>query len=188
MHSIPAIAALAAIAASCSAQIAWDAANRDVLRLPPAAFKQLPQNLVADLERRGCTIPQVPPEASMSKGLQNIIRGEFQKPGQTDWAVLCSVRRVSSILIFWNGSEIKPAEIAKMDDIDGLQGWAGGKAVYSRLIDPVGKRYIIDHYQAYGGPKPPPIDHQGINDVFVGKASVVMYWYGGNWLQLSGAD
>ncbi|MGP0072562.1 MAG: hypothetical protein ACLPWF_11600 [Bryobacteraceae bacterium] len=188
MRLILAIAALAAIAASSSAQIAWDAADRDVRRLPPVAFKQLPNNLVADLQRRGCTIPQVPTEVSMSKGRANVIRGEFQKPGQTDWAVLCSVGRVASILIYWNGSEIKPAEIAKMNDIDGLQGWTGGKAVYSRLIEPVGKRYIMEHYQAYGGPKPPPINHQGINDVFVGKASVVMYWYGGKWLQLSGAD
>jgi hypothetical protein len=188
VRSIPAIAALAVITVSSSAQIAWDAADREVRRLPPAAFTQLPKNLVADLDRRGCTIPQVPSEVSMSKALQSVIRGEFQKPGQTDWAVLCSVGRVSSILIFWNGSEVKPAEIAKRDDIDGLQGWTGGEAVYSRLIDPVGKQYIMQHYQAYGGPKPPPLNHQGINDVFVGKASVVMYRYGGKWLQLSGAD
>lgn len=124
----------------------------------------------------------------MSKGRQNVIRGEFQKPGQTDWAVLCSVGRVSTILVYWNGSEIKPAEIARMNDSDRLQSWTGGRIVYSRLIEPAGKRYIVEHYQAYGGPQPPPIKHQGLNDVFVGKASVVLYWYRGKWLQLSGAD
>ncbi|PYR66590.1 MAG: hypothetical protein DMG20_12690 [Acidobacteria bacterium] len=40
----------------------------------------------------------------------------------------------------------------------------------------------------YGGPKPPPIDHLGINDVFIEKASVVWYFYQGKWLQLQGAD
>src|ERR1035437_5604838 len=30
------------------------------------------------------------------------------------------------------------------------------------LIRPVGRKFIMDHYRAYGGPKPPPIDHQGI--------------------------
>lgn len=154
----------------------------------PTAFQQLPKNLIADLQRRGCTIPQVPSDVDMTKVRQSVIHGEFQKPGQTDWAVLCSVGRASTVLVYWNGSEIQPAEIARMDDSDGLQGWTGGKMVYSRLIDSVGKPYIIEHYQAYGGPKPPPIDHQGINDVFVGKASVVWYWYQGKWLQLSGAD
>lgn len=117
-----------------------------------------------------------------------MIKGEFAKPGQTDWAVLCSTGRVSTILVFWNASEIKPAEIATGNDEDRLQGWSENKIVYSREIEPVEKPYIIDHYTAYGGPKPPPIDHQGISDVFVGKVSVVYYFYEGKWLQLSGAD
>jgi hypothetical protein len=37
-------------------------------------------------------------------------------------------------------------------------------------------------------PKPPRIDHQGINDMFYGKASVVYYDFGGKWLGLSGTD
>ena len=58
----------------------------------------------------------------------------------------------------------------------------------SREIEAVDRNYITVHYRAYGGPKPPPIDHKGINDVFVGKASVVYYLYKGEWLQLTGAD
>ncbi len=60
--------------------------------------------------------------------------------------------------------------------------------VYSRAITPAGKAYITQQYKAYGGAPPPPIDHQGINDAFVGKASVVNYLYRGKWLQLAGAD
>jgi hypothetical protein len=40
----------------------------------------------------------------------------------------------------------------------------------------------------YGGPKPPPLDHEGISDIFIGKASVVWYWYRDRWLKLQGAD
>jgi hypothetical protein len=32
------------------------------------------------------------------------------------------------------------------------------------------------------------MDHLGIDDAFVGKASVVEYFFQGKWLQLSGAD
>ena len=124
----------------------------------------------------------------MSEGRQNVIKGEFAKRGQTDWAVLCSVGRVSSILIFWNASESNPSRIAEMKDIDRLQGEGGDKIVYSREITPVGKADIMRHYLGYGGPQPPPIDHQGIDDAFLEKASVVNYFYRGKWLELTGAD
>jgi hypothetical protein len=156
-----------------------------VTRLRPSAFPELPHNLVVELQRRGCTIPQVPIVAG---GRHNIIKGEFAKPGQTDWAVLCSVNEVSSILVFWKGSEANPAQIESGNDKYRLQSWSDDKMVYSRKIEPVGESFIIKHYKAYGGKKPPPIDHQGIDDAFVGKASVVLYFYQGKWLHLSGAD
>jgi hypothetical protein len=162
----------------------WETADRQTVRLDPTAFPELPKNIVAALQRRGCTIPQVP----MIDGRHNVIKGEFLKPGQTDWAVLCSVGRVSSILVFWNGSEMNPAEIAKRKDLDRLQGWGGDKIVYSSAIAAVGRGYILEHYRAFGGEKPPAIDHQGVNDIFSGKASVVLYFYRGRWLHLTGAD
>jgi len=162
----------------------WEEADRAVLRLPPNAFTELPASIIADLNRRGCTIPQVPE----INGLQNVIKGEFAKPGQTDWAVLCSVNRVSSILIFWNGSVEGASEIEKRPDIGLLQGWGGTRIVYSRHIAPASGAFITEHYQAYGGPKPPLLDHLGIDDQFVGKASVVQYFYRSEWLQLTGSD
>jgi hypothetical protein len=178
------IAAVGVAQVPADLQKAFERADLQIVRLSPAAFPELPRNVLAELRRRGCTIPQVP----MLDGRQNVIKGEFSKPGQTDWAVLCSVNRVSSILIFWNGSAVNPTEIEKGEDMDHLQGWGNDKIVYSRAIMPVGKKYIMDHYSAYGGEKPPPIDHQGINDAFVGKASVVQYFYREEWLHLTGAD
>ena len=61
-------------------------------------------------------------------------------------------------------------------------------AGYSREIRAVGLRLIMGHYRAYGGPEPPPIDHQGIDDAFLEKASTTWYYDGGRWLQLQGAD
>ncbi len=155
-----------------------------IVRLPPAAFRELPASLVHELERRGCTIPQ---EADAKKP-HNVTQGEFAKPGQTDWAVLCSVKGVSTILVFWNGSEKNPAAIARTEDRVFLQDLGGGRFGYSRAIRPAGKEFIMGHYRAYGGPKPPSIDHQGIDDYFVGKASETWYFHGGKWLKLTGAD
>jgi hypothetical protein len=155
-----------------------------IVRLSPAVFRDLPANLVKELQRRECTIPQ----ETYSKKRNNVIKGEFAKPGQTDWAVLCSIKGVSTILVFWNGSEKNPAAFAPAEDRIYFQGVRKYQFWYARGIRPVGRDFITRHYQAYGGPQPPSINHQGINDAFVEKASVVWYFYNGQWLKLSGAD
>lgn len=162
----------------------FDEAERRIVRLPPTAFPELPGNVVRELQRRGCTIPQ----EAYTKKPHNVIKGEFAKPGQTDWAVLCSVSGVSTILVFWNGSERNPASIAQMEDRNYLQGITPTEIGYSRGIRAVGKDFIMRHHQAYGGPTPPPIDHQGVDDAFIEKASVTWYFHGGKWMKLTGAD
>jgi len=122
------------------------------------------------------------------KTRHNVIKGEFTRKGQVDWAVLCSRNGVSTILVFRNASGQDPSELARESDMDKLQGVAGHEIGYSRAISPVDRQFILDHYRTYGGPKPPTIDHQGINDAFVEKASVVHYFHAGKWLQLTGAD
>jgi hypothetical protein len=119
------------------------------------------------------------------KGPHNVVRGEFTRPRQKDWAVLYSVGGASSILVFWGGAARNPAEIAPMEDRIFLQGMTPEQIGLSRGISTVGKDFIKRHYDAYGGPKPPPIDHKGIADAFVEKASVVWYFY--KWLKLKGA-
>jgi len=49
-----------------------------IVRLPPAAFLELPANLVQELQRRQCTIPQ---EATSAKKPNNVIKGEFTRAG-----------------------------------------------------------------------------------------------------------
>lgn len=162
----------------------FDQAERRIVRLPPAAFPELPGNVVRELQRRGCTIPQT----AYSKKPHNVIRGDFARPGQHDLAVLCSVKGVSTILVFWNGSEKNPAEIAPLEDRIFLQDIPPEKIGHSREISAVGREFIMRHYAAYGGTKPPPIDHLGIDHAFLEKASVVWYFYAGKWLKLTGAD
>ena len=161
----------------------FDEAERRIVRLPPADFKELPSNLVRELERRSCSIPQ-----DYTKERGNVIRGAFKRPGQTDWAVLCSVNGFSSILVFWKGLADHPAEMARAEDRMFLQGIGDEKIGFSRRISAVGKPFIMRHYRAYGGPAPPPIDHQGINDMFLDKASVVYFHARQKWYRLTGAD
>jgi hypothetical protein len=178
------VALLVAALGTFSAVPFAEAQEARIVRLSPAAVRGLPPNLVKELERRGCTIPQ----ETVTKKSNNVIKGQFARPGQTDWAILCSVKGVSTILVFWNGSEKNPAAIAPMEDRIYIQAFKKSQFWYSRGISPVRRDFITHHHDAYGGPKPPPIDHQGIDDRFVGKASVVWYYYDGRWLRLAGAD
>src|SRR6266852_2451079 len=115
----------------------FDEAERRIVRLQPTAFPGLPGSVVHELQRRGCTVPQ----EAYTKRPHNVIRGEFLKPDQTDWAVLCSVSGSSSILVFWNGSE-NLAEIAKREDRNYL---SGSRLGFSRGIWPAGRDVIVRH-------------------------------------------
>ena len=159
-------------------------ANNTVRRLQIEDYPQLPPNVAVVLRSRACTIPQ----PSQSAPPRNVIVGDFFQKGQTAWAVLCSSANQSMILVFRNRSDHNPSEIAKSEDSRFIiETWQGGK-LYSREISAADRRFILRHYSAYGGLKPPQIDHSGIDDAFLEKASIIWYWYRGRWFQLQGAD
>ena len=121
----------------------------------------------------------------MEKKPHNVIKGQFFRAGQVDWAVLCSVDRVSVILVYRNGSALNPSAIAREPDMGRLQGVGNNEIGYSRGIGLATRAYILSHDRAQTAPK---IDHDGINDAFAEKASVVMYFHNGKWIELMGAD
>ena len=165
----------------------WTKADEEVVRLPPSALTFLGAPLVAELERRGCTIPQI--WSGFGNGVSNVISGEFERRGQIDIALLCSVDRRSVMLVFWGGSTERVEEVKQTwsPDLRWLQVVALNEIGYSRAIRPVSEAYILNRYSWYGGPEPPRIDHQGISMDFAEKFSVVLYRHQGEWLHLQGA-
>lgn len=162
----------------------WDIADMETKRLPPSSFPNLPASIVDNLESRGCTIPQ----AYITPKPHNVIQGVFSESQEIDWAILCSIDRISSILVYWGASYKNVSEIAKGPDKRFLQEIRVGQIGFSRDVSVAGKNFIMRHYEYFGGSKPPPIDHKGIDDAFVEKGSIVLYYYRGEWLRLTGAD
>ena len=163
----------------------WKVAAQKIKRLPPSAFKEMPPEFQKMLQRRGCLVPQ----SIASEEPHNVIRGEFARPGQMDWAALCSRKGSSAIVVFWGEASPCPSELADGDDTLSLQDGNDGAPVFSRQLSAVDEKFIRRHFEAYGGPEPPTtIDHHGINDAFVGKASVVHYCHQVKWLRLTGTD
>jgi hypothetical protein len=165
-------------------QARFDAAAKAILLVPPDAFPQLPDTVKSTLRSLKCAIPQ----PSASGPPRNVIRGDFFTRGQTGWAVLCSSGGFSSILVFRDNLDAHPEELERSEDKDYLQGLGNDEIGYSREITAVDRKFIMSNYRAYGGPEPPPIDHQGIDNAFLEKASATLYWYEGKWLRLQGAD
>lgn len=179
------VAAPLVVPAGANAQDEWDRAAAAVVRLEPARFPDLPGAVRAELERLGCRVPQ----AFYPEEPHNVIRGNFARAGQEDWAVLCSRDGASEIRVFWGGPARCPSPIGEPSpDRDWLQGMGGAEIVYSRHIRAVGRDYILRMHEAFGGPEPPPIEHQGIEEYFVEKASSVLYCYQGKWVRLTGMD
>jgi hypothetical protein len=159
-------------------------ATGKIRRLPVAAFPELPPAVAGVLRARNCRAPQ-PAAAGPPR---NVIRGEFFAKGEAGWAVLCSVSSSTALLAFRNDRDTNPDTVITSDDQDYLQGLDGDNIGYSREITAADRDFIVGHYRAYGGPVPPPVDHQGIDDAFLGKASVTWYFHNGKWLRLQGAD
>ena len=183
----------AATSASVHTQDRWNVADEEIVRLAPAAFEKVPPAIRKALSDQGCSIPQtwgnsgsgsIPPPFDRP---HNVVSGEFMEAGRTQWAALCSRNRSSAIVVIDENGRVR-AELASAPDRSYLQGIGGGKIGYSRALSPVGAEFILSVYQAYGGPKPPPIDHQGIDDAFLEKASTVHYFHEGMWLRLTGSD
>ena len=164
-------------------QALFTEAARRIRRLPVDAFPQLPAPVAQVLRSRKCMVPQ--PDDT---GARNVIRGEFIAHGELGWAVLCSVDESSTLLVFRNDADEAPQALVTREDRNYLQGLGGDKIGFSREITAVDRAFILRHYRAYGGPPPPAIDHHGIDDAFLGKASTTWFFHAGRWLQLQGAD
>jgi hypothetical protein len=94
----------------------------------------------------------------------------------------------SGIVVVWGGAVRCPGPISVGFDGDAFQSIGDGRVGYSRGVTTADMRSILEHAEAYGGPEPPSRDHDGVNDAFIGKASVVHYCHDGRWYLLQGAD
>lgn len=150
-------------------------------RVSPRIYKQIPVGVRNKLNGLNCLIPV------SFNGVKNVISGYFFNSNLLVWAVVCSRSEQSSILVFKDDSGDNYEELGRYDESNWLI-TINGFNYFRREISPVNKEYIVTHYQAYGGPQPPVIDHQGVEDGYADVSSSIYYFSNGQWLQLQGAD
>lgn len=159
------------------ANVNWADAEKNIKYLNPGQVRELPLTVKKSLESQNCKIPQT----YISDKSHNFVKGSFAKAQRKDWAVLCAKNGQSSIVIVWEKEQPCPAELA-------VQQINEKDVFFSRYISAASKDTILNHQKAYGGPLPKKLDHQGIDDAFLEKASVTYYCQNGKWLSLTGAD
>lgn len=148
--------------------------------LPVSSFPNLPQAIASQLNEQHCLIPQT----FEARRPENVIHGEFEKRGSSDWAVLCSHDGSTSLLIFFNGAFDKPTTLAEWKNTDRLGSEKPsddlGSAWGISTIPPDGMQHTPNVH------KHGPFDHDGIEDDFLEHSSIVHYYRSGNWLALEG--
>jgi hypothetical protein len=162
--------------------------NDSIRRLAPAAFRQLPVSVRRDLERRGCLVPQ-PWNRPTST---NVIRGAFTRAHVEEWAVLCSVRESSHVLVYRrgpsNGAHVVDS-LARSPDSAWVQDIGKGRLGYSRLIKVrppqrmSGWQVDVDQNRI-----PQPIDHDAIEQDFLEKTAETFYFARDRWYRQITAD
>ena len=159
-----------------------------VRRVAPDSFPQLPTAVRHDLERRECLVPQ-PYDARKPA---NVARGAFTAPRISEWAILCSAHDTSQILIYRVSSSRDVRAIDSLEraaDVAWMQRISDTQWGFSRLLGTL----PLDRIRTWrrdddGRSIPRPIDHDAIEQTFIGKAADAFYRAAGRWYRRATAD
>jgi hypothetical protein len=158
--------------------------------LSPDSFPDLPKPVRDSLLSRRCQIP-VP---GAYRG--NAITGAFTAKGAVEWAVLCSVHDTSQILILNARNGVAVDSLNRSADSGWIQGNGNNTWLFSRLIGVVSASTLnivpadttSEDVVYYGAFLPKPIDHDGIDEAFLDKASTTFYFAHGKWISVGSSD
>lgn len=153
--------------------------THSVSRLAPAMFPKLPASVRHGLEIRRCRVPQ----PWGARAPTNVIHGSFTTPRATEWAILCSVSDTSQILIYRTALHRTARLVDSLlpaSDLGWMQGIGDSAWGYSRLLQTLAFRKIRAWRRDVDGRAfPQPIDHDAIQQVFMGKAAEAFYYVAG---------
>jgi len=151
-----------------------------IRHLPVSSFPELPAAVVDLLNRRGCLIPQT----YQAHRPENVVHASFERPGSSDWAVLCSVQGTVSLLVFFSGNPAQPAQLTSMPETKRLQSHAASDVLgFNWGIDPASPQQIRDA-QIGLAPRPAKLDHDALADSVVDHKTVYHFYAKTTWTLL----
>jgi hypothetical protein len=155
-----------------------------IRRLPTSSFPDLPDPIVALLDKRGCMIPQT----FQAHRPENVINASFERPGSSDWAVLCSTHGNVELLVFFSHTPNKPMTLASVPERERLQRHdSSGVLGFDWGIDPASPRQVREA-QAGMQRHPPALDHDALEDVVLNEKTVYRFYTHSAWTVVDTSD
>lgn len=155
-----------------------------IRRLPIDSFPGVPAPIQAELNRRGCLIPQTY-EAHRP---ENVVHASLEAPGSSDWAVLCSAKGMVSLLVFFTGDSATSLAstfvLASAPETERLQAHGTGDVLgFNWGIDAASQQQVHDA-QAGLSRRPPRIDHDALADSTIDQRTIYHFYAKNAWTLL----
>lgn len=155
-----------------------------IRRLPVSSFPELPPPVATQLLERSCLIPQT----YQAHRPENVVHASLERPGSSDWAVLCSAAGQVHLLVFLASRPGEPFELAHYAEAERMViNPAGGQPGFGWGIDPATPARIRDA-QAGLLHRPPPSDHDALVDALVDRPRRFHYFSAGFWRTLDTSE
>jgi hypothetical protein len=153
-----------------------------IRHLPVSSFPQLPMAVQAELNRRGCLIPQT----YEAHAPENVIQASLERRGSKDWAVLCSVKGAVSLLVFF-ADAAQPYVLADVPETERLEAHGqAGTLGFDWGIDAATPGRV--HEAQMGMKNRPAMDHDAVAESVIDQWTVYYYFDGKNWRPLETRD
>ena len=167
-------------------QIVYDGHSMPYLirHLPVNSFPQLPSTIEEVLMHRGCLIPQT----YEAHEPENVIHASLERPGSSDWAVLCSTGGVTSLLVFLSTNYADPAVLATAPETERLQSHGASPVLgFNWAIDSASPEAVREAQLGMRHP-PPRVYHDAIADSVIDRRTIYHFYSKNAWTLLDTQD
>jgi hypothetical protein len=155
-----------------------------IRHLPISSFPDLPQAIQQQLDHRGCLIPQT----YEAHGPENVVHASLERPGSSDWAILCSAQGTVSLLVFFGDGTSQPFTRASAPETERLQTHdPSGVLGFNWGIDPATPEQVHDAQIPMRHP-PARLDHDALADALVDRHTVYHFYLKSAWIVLEMQD
>jgi hypothetical protein len=151
-----------------------------IRHLPVSSFPELPAAAQDLLNRRGCLIPQT----YEAHHPENVVHASLERPGSSDWAVLCSAQGTVSLLVYFSSAPAKLLVLAASPETERLQAHdPSGVLGFNWGIDPASPGQIRTA-QIGLLHRPALVDHDALADSLVDHRTVYHFYLKNAWIVL----
>lgn len=155
-----------------------------IRRLPVSSFPDLPEPLADLLVQRGCLIPQT----YQAHHPENVVRASLERPGSSDWAVLCSAHGTVTLLISFSSAPENLLTLASAPETALLQPHdSTGILGFDWGIDPASPERVrearsgMEHH-------PPILNHDALAESVINQRTVYHFYFKNEWTVLEMPD